>query len=106
MKFEAPRGTHDILPSEQPRWRHVLREFERLCELYGYRRIDTPVFEDTELFARTSGHGSDVVTKEMYTFEDRGERSLTLRAEAPPREFGQDCWIGLASTQGFQHGSR
>ena len=82
MKFEAPRGTHDILPSEQPRWRHVLREFERLCDLYGYRRIDTPVFEDTELFARTSGHGSDVVTKEMYTFEDRGARSLTLRAEA------------------------
>jgi histidyl-tRNA synthetase len=82
VKFEAPRGTHDILPSEQPRWRHVLREFELLCELYGYRRIDTPVFEDTELFARTSGHGSDVVTKEMYTFEDRGERSLTLRAEA------------------------
>jgi histidyl-tRNA synthetase len=82
VKFEAPRGTHDILPSEQPRWRHVLREFERLCHLYGYRRIDTPVFEDTELFARTSGQGSDVVTKEMYTFEDRGDRSLTLRAEA------------------------
>ena len=82
MKFEAARGTHDILPSEQPRWRHVLGEFERLCHLYGYRRIDTPVFEDTELFARTSGQGSDVVTKEMYTFEDRGDRSLTLRAEA------------------------
>ena len=82
MKYEAPRGTHDILPSEQPRWRHVLEEFERLCELYGYRRIDTPVFEDTELFARTSGEGSDVVTKEMYTFDDRGGRSLTLRAEA------------------------
>jgi histidyl-tRNA synthetase len=82
VKFEAPRGTHDILPSEQPRWRQVIEEFERLCDLYGYRRIDTPVFEDTELFARTSGHGSDVVTKEMYTFADRGERSLTLRAEA------------------------
>ena len=82
MKFEAPRGTHDILPSEQPRWRQVTGEFERLCALYGYRRIDTPVFEDTELFVRTSGHGSDVVTKEMYTFSDRGDRSLTLRAEA------------------------
>ena len=82
MTFEAPRGTHDILPSEQPRWRHVLGEFERLCHLYGYRRIDTPVFEETDLFARTSGQGSDVVTKEMYTFEDRGDRSLTLRAEA------------------------
>jgi histidyl-tRNA synthetase len=81
-KFEAPRGTHDILPSEQPRWRQVTGEFERLCALYGYRRIDTPVFEDTDLFVRTSGHGSDVVTKEMYTFTDRGKRSLTLRAEA------------------------
>ena len=57
-------------------------EFERLCALYGYRRIDTPVFEDTELFARTSGEGSDIVTKEMYTFTDRGDRSLTLRPEA------------------------
>jgi histidyl-tRNA synthetase len=82
VTFEAPRGTHDILPSEQPRWRQVTAEFERLCALYGYRRIDTPVFEDTELFARTSGEGSDIVAKEMYSFTDRGDRSLTLRAEA------------------------
>ncbi len=82
MKFEAPRGTQDILPSEQPRWRKAIEEVERLCALYGYRRIDTPGFEDTELFARTSGQGSDVVQKEMYTFEDRGGRSLTLRPEA------------------------
>jgi histidyl-tRNA synthetase len=82
VKFEAPRGTHDILPSQQPRWGQVTGEFERLCSLYGYRRIDTPVFEDTELFARTSGEGSDIVSKEMYTFRDRGDRSLTLRAEA------------------------
>ncbi len=80
-KFEAPRGTHDVLPAEQPRWRQVTDEIERLCALYGYRRIETPVFEDTELFARTSGAGSDVVQKEMYTFEDRGGRSLTLRPE-------------------------
>ena len=82
MSFEAPRGTHDILPADQPRWRWITGEFERLCALYGYRRIDTPVFEDTELFTRTSGIGSDVVTKEMYTFTDRSDRSLTLRAEA------------------------
>jgi histidyl-tRNA synthetase len=82
VRFEAPRGTHDVLPSEQPRWRKAIGEAERLCALYGYRRIDTPVFEDTELFARTSGQGSDVVQKEMYTFEDRGGRSLTLRPEA------------------------
>jgi histidyl-tRNA synthetase len=82
MSFEAPRGTHDILPSEWPRWQRVIEEFEELCDLYGYRRIQTPVFEDTELFVRTSGHGSDVVSKEMYTFTDRSDRSLTLRAEA------------------------
>ncbi len=80
--LEAPRGTHDILPSEQPAWQFVKQEFERLCVLYGYRRIDTPIFEDTDLFARTSGEGSDIVTKEMYTFTDRGDRSLTLRPEA------------------------
>jgi histidyl-tRNA synthetase len=82
LKFEAPRGTHDILPSEQPLWQRVLGEADRLCPLYGYRKIVTPGFEDTELFVRTSGQGSDVVQKEMYTFEDRGGRSLTLRPEA------------------------
>jgi histidyl-tRNA synthetase len=82
VKFEAPRGTHDILPSEQPLWQRVTGEAERLCALYGYREIVTPGFEDTELFVRTSGGGSDVVQKEMYTFKDRGGRSLTLRPEA------------------------
>ena len=82
MTFEAPRGTHDVLPSEQPLWQRVLGEAERLCALYGYRKIQTPGFEDTELFVRTSGGGSDIVQKEMYTFEDRGGRSLTLRPEA------------------------
>src|SRR5919109_23099 len=82
LKFEAPRGTHDILPSEQPLWQRAIGEAERLCALYGYRRIETPGIEDTELFIRTSGQGSDVVQKEMYTFQDRGGRSLTLRPEA------------------------
>jgi histidyl-tRNA synthetase len=81
-KIERPRGTHDVVPDEQPLWRHATREAERLAALYGYRPILTPVFEDTALFERTSGTGSDVVQKEMYTFEDRGGRSLTLRAEA------------------------
>jgi histidyl-tRNA synthetase len=82
LKIERPRGTHDVLPSEQPLWRLAVTEAERLCALYGYRPIVTPVFEDTALFERTSGAGSDVVQKEMYTFEDRGGRSLTLRPEA------------------------
>jgi histidyl-tRNA synthetase len=81
VKFEAPRGTHDTLPADAPLWRRVTGEMERLCALAGYRPIQTPVFEDTALFARTSGEGSDVVQKEMYTFEDRSRRSLTLRPE-------------------------
>jgi histidyl-tRNA synthetase len=80
-KIERPRGTHDVVPSEQPLWQLVTGEVERLCALYGYRKILTPVFEDTALFARTSGQGSDVVQKEMYTFTDRSDRSLTLRPE-------------------------
>ena len=81
-RFEAPRGTHDITPSEQPLWEWVRGEMEDVCAVYGYRRIDTPGFEDTELIVRTSGGGSDVVQKETYTFSDRGGRSLTLRPEA------------------------
>jgi histidyl-tRNA synthetase len=81
-RFEAPRGTYDILPSEQPLWQWVRTEMEEVCRLYGYRRIDTPGIEDTDLIARTSGGGSDVVQKETYTFTDRGGRSLTLRPEA------------------------
>jgi histidyl-tRNA synthetase len=80
-KLERPRGTHDVVPVEVPGWERVTDEIERLCALYGYRRIVTPVFEDTALFARTSGEGSDVVQKEMYTFTDRSDRSLTLRPE-------------------------
>jgi histidyl-tRNA synthetase len=82
VKIEAPRGTHDVLPSDQPLWQKVTGEMERLCALYGYRRIQTPVFEDAELFQRTSGAGSDIVQKEMYVFEDRSGRTLALRPEA------------------------
>jgi histidyl-tRNA synthetase len=80
-RIERPRGTHDVVPAEIPLWQLATGELERLCGLYGYRRILTPVFEDTALFARTSGAGSDVVQKEMYTFTDRSDRSLTLRPE-------------------------
>ncbi|HZC30386.1 MAG TPA: histidine--tRNA ligase [Gaiellaceae bacterium] len=81
-RIEAPRGTHDVLPSDQPLWQMVMGEMERLCALYGYRRIQTPVFEDVDLFQRTSGEGSDIVQKEMYVFADRSGRSLALRPEA------------------------
>jgi histidyl-tRNA synthetase len=79
-RFQAPRGTHDVLPSEQ-RWWQLVRTIEDLTALYGYGRILTPGFEDTGLFQRTSGQASDVVHKEMYSFEDRSGRSLTLRPE-------------------------
>jgi histidyl-tRNA synthetase len=82
VKIEAPRGTHDVLARDWPHWDRIVREAQRLSSLYGYHAITTPVFEDTELFRRTSGAGSDVVQKEMYTFSDRSDRSLTLRPEA------------------------
>ena len=78
--FQAPRGTHDVLPGDQLWW-DVVRTIEEQCDQYGYRRIQTPGFEETALFERTSGEASDVVHKEMYTFEDRSGRSLTLRPE-------------------------
>jgi histidyl-tRNA synthetase len=78
--FQAPRGTHDVLPSDH-RWWHVVRTMEELAALYGWGRIQTPGFEDTALFQRTSGEASDVVNKEMYAFTDRSDRSLTLRPE-------------------------
>ena len=80
-RIERPKGTHDIVPAEMPLWQRLTGEVERLCALYGYRKILTPAFEDTALFARTSGQGSDVVQKEMYSFTDRAERLLTLRPE-------------------------
>ena len=81
MKLEAPKGTLDVLPAEQPLRDAVVGTAETVAALAGYGRIVTPAFEDTELFVRTSGGGSDVVQKEMYTFEDRAGRSLTLRPE-------------------------
>ena len=80
-KFQAPRGTHDVLPSDA-RWWHLVRVMEEVAALYGWGRIQTPGFEDTAIFERTSGAASDVVHKEMYTFQDRSNRSLTLRPEA------------------------
>jgi histidyl-tRNA synthetase len=81
VKIEAPRGTLDVLPADYLRRDPILETTDTAAALYGYGRIVTPTFEDTELFARTSGAGSDVVQKEMYTFTDKAGRSLTLRPE-------------------------
>ncbi len=79
--FQAPRGTQDILPQEQAYWRYIERAAEVTASLYGYERIDTPVFEETGLFVRTVGAGTDIVEKEMYTFTDLGGGQMTLRPE-------------------------
>ncbi len=81
MGLAPPRGTQDLLPPHGDRMLALYDRAAALARLYGYRYVETPVFEATELFARTSGATSDVVSKEMYTFTDRGDRSLTLRPE-------------------------
>jgi histidyl-tRNA synthetase len=79
--YRVPRGTHDILPEESGKWQLIEGRFRELCRRYGYGEIRTPIFEDTALFARAIGLTSDIVSKQMYTFEDRGGRSITLRPE-------------------------
>ena len=81
MLINGPRGTKDILPDTVAQWTHVEKVIRELCARYGYHEIRTPIFEHTELFLRGIGETTDVVEKEMYTFTDRGERSLTLRPE-------------------------
>jgi len=80
-RFQAPRGTRDLLPEELGRWQWAEAQARGVLERYGYGEIRTPLFEDFELFARTSGESSDVVQKEMYRFKDLGERDLALRPE-------------------------
>ncbi|MBI1950523.1 MAG: histidine--tRNA ligase [Acidobacteria bacterium] len=79
--IEAQKGTRDILPGEIARWQLVEAQARATFELYGFREIRTPIFESTELFSRTIGEATDIVSKEMYTFLDRKGRSLTLRPE-------------------------
>ncbi|MBS0519300.1 MAG: histidine--tRNA ligase [Proteobacteria bacterium] len=80
-KLQPVRGTHDLLPDEYRRFAHVVDAARDVARLYGYREMATPIFEFTELFARGIGETTDVVSKEMYTFSDRGNESLTLRPE-------------------------
>ena len=80
-KLQPVRGTHDLLPDEYRRFAHVVATARDVARLYGYREMATPIFEFTELFARGIGETTDVVSKEMYTFKDRGDESLTLRPE-------------------------
>ena len=79
--YQAPRGTADILPQDQPYWRFINEKAAGVCRLYGYERIEFPVFEDAGLFRRSVGEGTDVVDKEMYLFDDRGGNHLALVPE-------------------------
>jgi histidyl-tRNA synthetase len=79
--YQAPRGTADIIPGEQAYWRYVEQKASAICSLYGYERIETPTFENTRLFARGIGDGTDIVEKEMYSFKDKGDNDITLRPE-------------------------
>ncbi|MGE5483928.1 MAG: histidine--tRNA ligase [Ignavibacteriales bacterium] len=81
MLASALRGMLDTLPEDTPKWRYVEEAAREVCRLFGYSEIRTPVLEQTELFLRTAGEVTDVVQKEMYTFVDRGKRSVTMRPE-------------------------
>lgn len=82
MKIQGVKGANDILPPAVKEWQALEAKARELFELYGFREIRTPVFEHTDLFVRSVGEGTDIVTKEMYSFEDKGEKWLTLRPEA------------------------
>ena len=107
MKLQPPRGTADLLPEEMARHRRVIDRAKELAGRFGFEEMATPVFEFTEVFARPLGEGSDVVTKETYTFTDRGGESLTLRPEGTAGVVRALVTAGLAQTlpqKFFYHG--
>jgi histidyl-tRNA synthetase len=110
MSFRPPKGTDDIGAPESNRWRDVLREWDTWADRFGYPLVMTPVFESTDLFERGVGEDTEVVTKQMYTFTDRGGRSLTLRPEGTAgvvRAFldsgSKGAWKGAYSGPMFRH---
>ncbi|SIS36699.1 histidine--tRNA ligase [Salimicrobium flavidum] len=100
MAMNAPRGTQDILPGTSEKWQYIEEVLRDLSRRFHYKEIRTPIFEHTELFQRGVGDSTDIVQKEMYTFEDRGGRSITLRPEGTAsvvRSFVQNKLHGLAN---------
>ena len=81
MTIRAPKGTRDILPAETPAWQYVEQKYSSVCDRFCFQEIRIPTFEQTELFQRGVGDTTDIVQKEMYTFDDKGGRSMTLRPE-------------------------
>ena len=82
--INIPKGTKDVLPQESYKWHYVENIARKVTENFGYREIRTPVFEHTELFLRGVGDTTDIVNKEMYTFNDKGGRSISLKPEEQP----------------------
>lgn len=97
--FRAPKGTEDILPPDSGWWRSAHRTFEDLCERFGYGLTLTPLFEDTDVFARGVGGDTEVVEKQMYTFTDKGGRSVTLRPEATASVVRAEIQAGGVATR-------
>jgi histidyl-tRNA synthetase len=107
LKYQRPRGTHDLFPNakdwadDSERTNFLEGEFRALCRAYGYSEIRTPMFESTDLFKRSVGEGTDIVNKEMYTFDDKSNRSLTLRPESTAPVLRAYVENGLASQGGI-----
>ena len=81
MSIQKPKGTQDLLPGEVEKWQYLESKARDLCQRFNYKEIRSPIFESTELFSRGVGETTDIVEKEMYTFLDKGDRSMTLRPE-------------------------
>ena len=81
MQYKSVTGVRDVLPEEQPYWQFIEKKIKEITQLYGYNRVEPPIFEETKLFVRGVGDTTDIVEKEMYTFRDRSDKSLTLRPE-------------------------
>ena len=100
--IQAPRGVKDILPADSYKWQYIEGKIREICRQSGFKEIRTPMFEHTELFLRGVGDTTDVVQKEMYTFEDKGGRSITLRPEGTAgaaRAFISMVWRRVLSLQ-------
>lgn len=100
MKYQIPRGTYDILPAQSYKWHYLIRKFQDHAAAYGYCEINTPIFEASGLFERSSGESSDVVQKEMYRFTDRKGREFALRPEGTAsvvRSFVENAWDASGS---------
>ena len=97
MSIRIPRGTQDILPGTVEKWQYIEEIAKDICSKYQYKEIRTPIFEHTELFQRGVGDTTDIVQKEMYSFEDRGGRNITLRPEGTAsvvRSFAENKMFG------------